>query len=77
MFIGCAEDDEAKALGFNNVNEMKEIHARGWHTKVQYDEDRAKAAGFSSVAEMKIAEEAKRQEEEAKDGLINPRQCES
>jgi hypothetical protein len=66
IFVGCAEDDEAKELGFNNANEMKEIHAKGWHTKQRYNEDRAKAAGFSSVAEMKNAEEAKRKEEEVR-----------
>lgn len=52
MFVGCADDDEAKALGFNNVNEMKEIHAKGWHTKQRYEEDLAKTAGFSSATKM-------------------------
>lgn len=37
---GCSgEAEEAKKLGFASVEEMKEIHAKGWHTKDQYLKD--------------------------------------
>lgn len=40
LLYGCSgEADEAKKLGFSSVEEMKEIHAKGWHTKEKYEED--------------------------------------
>lgn len=68
--LGCAEDNEAKKLGFASVAEMQEIQAKGWHTMQRYDEDRAKANGFASVAEMKTAEEAQRKAAEEKKRLV-------
>jgi len=66
FMFGKADSDEAKKLGFASVSEMKDIHAKGWHTMQRYDEDRAKAGGYASVAEMKEAEEAIIKQEEAK-----------
>lgn len=44
--FGCGgEADEAKKLGFASVDEMKEIHAKGWHTKQQYDADKKNLPG--------------------------------
>ena len=38
--FGCGgEADEAKKLGFSSVEEMKEAHAKGWHTQQQYYKD--------------------------------------
>ena len=38
--FGCGgEADEAKKLGFASVEEMKEVQAKGWHTKQKYEED--------------------------------------
>ena len=38
--FGCGgEADEAKKLGFASVEEMKEAHAKGWHTQQQYFKD--------------------------------------
>ena len=38
---GCSSEvDEAKRLGFSNVEEMTKIQAQGWHTKTQYDQDK-------------------------------------
>lgn len=50
------ESSEAKRLGFSSVDEMKEIHANGWHTKKRYEEDTASSLGYSSVSEFKSAE---------------------
>ena len=59
FIAACSGDsNEAKKLGFASVAEMKEIHAKGWHTKQKYDEDmRAKASklGFSDVGAMEAA----------------------
>jgi hypothetical protein len=60
---GGGEADEAKKLGFASVDEMKDIHAKGWHTKARYEEDEAKRQGFSSVAEMRAAIAKKKEEE--------------
>jgi hypothetical protein len=53
---GGGEADEAKKLGFASVDEMKDIHAKGWHTKARYDEDSYRELGFNNVVEMKNAE---------------------
>ena len=38
--FGCnSESDEAKKLGFSNVDEMMEAHSKGWHTQQQYYKD--------------------------------------
>ncbi len=63
ILFGCAQDDEAKALGFSDLDEMKDIHSKGWHTKSQYNEDRAKAEGFASWADMVKAEAARAKEQ--------------
>jgi hypothetical protein len=40
VLFGCGGDaDEAKKLGFASVDEMKEAHAKGWHTQQQYYKD--------------------------------------
>ena len=40
VLFGCGgEADEAKKLGFASVDEMKEAHAKGWHTQQQYHKD--------------------------------------
>jgi hypothetical protein len=58
VLSGCSgEAEEAKKLGFASVEEMKEIQAKGWHTKARYDEDTAKTLGYSSVSEMKAVQE--------------------
>lgn len=58
---------EAQRLGFTSVQEMKEIHSKGWHTKERYEEDLAKQQGYSSASEMRAAIGAKeREEDEAK-----------
>jgi len=37
---GCSgESDEAKKLGFSSVEEMKAVHAKGWHTKERFNKD--------------------------------------
>jgi len=65
VLFGCSgEADEAKKLGFASVDEMKEAHAKGWHTKERYEEDAARQKGFGSVAEMKAAIAKKKEEEE-------------
>lgn len=50
------ESGEAKKLGFASVDEMKELHAQGWHTKERYEEDAAKKLGYLSAAEWRAAE---------------------
>jgi hypothetical protein len=63
VLFGCGgESDEAKKLGFASVDEMKEAHAKGWHTKQKYEEDKL-------VIEQRIAEE-KRAAERAKNPNI-------
>jgi hypothetical protein len=38
--LGCnAEDQEAHKLGFESVEQMKQVHAKGWHTRKKYEED--------------------------------------
>ena len=65
LLLGCSgEADEAKKLGFANVDEMKQVQAKGWHSKERFDEDEAKLAGYNSVVEMKNAIAAKKIEEE-------------
>lgn len=55
FLFGCgSESEEAKKLGFASAEEMKEVHARGWHTLARYEEDTAKQAGYSSVKDWKI-----------------------
>lgn len=61
---GNGEADEAKKLGFASVDEMKQIHAKGWHTKARYDEDEAIKQGYKSVAEMRAEIEKKKADEE-------------
>jgi hypothetical protein len=62
---GCDnKSTEATKLGFSSVQEMEEIHSKGWHTKAQYDNDAAKKLGFNSAAEMKVALEKQRVEKE-------------
>lgn len=62
LISGCSgESQEAKNLGFNSVDEMKEIHLKGWHSKNQYNEDLAKKRGFTSVDEMFAADEREKQ----------------
>ena len=52
-FSGCDnKSTEATKLGFSSVQEMEEIHSKGWHTKAQYEDDAAKKLGFNSAAEM-------------------------
>lgn len=65
LLTACSgESGEAKKLGFASVDEMKEIHAQGWHTKYQYEEDFAKKNGYSSVAEWRAAEMRIKKEKE-------------
>lgn len=65
ILFGCnGEADEAKKLGFTNVDEMRNIQAKGWHSKERFDEDEAKLAGYNSVVDMKNAIAAKKIEEE-------------
>ena len=50
--FGCGgEADEAKKLGFASVEEMKEVQAKGWHTKQKYVEDNPAlaSAGNNSI----------------------------
>lgn len=43
LLTACGgESDEAKKLGFSSADEMKEIHAQGWHTKEQYERERVR-----------------------------------
>jgi len=42
---------EASMLGFSSVPEMKELQAKGFTSKYEYDEDQAKKEGFESLAE--------------------------
>lgn len=82
-FMACSayagETEEAKKLGFDSVEEMRQIHAKGWHTKERYEidqaimrakeeEDAARRQGFPSAAEMKAAklieQKMKKEEEE-------------
>jgi hypothetical protein len=66
LLLGCSnEEDEAKKLGFSNVEEMKKFHSEGWHSKERYNEDLAKSKGFKSFQEMVIAEEQEKQRIEA------------
>ena len=75
VLSGCSgEADEAKKLGFSSVEEMKEIHAKGWHTKERYEADSAKSAGFTSVAEWKISEKKKLQKIEDDQTMVQLRQ---
>jgi len=75
FFIACSafantadiERLEAQRLGFTSVQEMKEIHSKGWHTKERYEEDLSKQRGYSSASEMRAAlgkqkEEVRREE---------------
>lgn len=40
LLTACSgESDEAKKLGFASIDEMKEIHAQGWHTKNRFEGD--------------------------------------
>lgn len=66
LLLGCGrEADEAKKLGFASVEEMKEIQAKGWHTKEKFEEDAdAKRKGYASGTEMKKALAMKKAEEE-------------
>jgi hypothetical protein len=62
---GCDnKSSEAKKLGFSSVQEMEEIHSKGWHTKSQYEEDSARQLGYKSAADMKIALAREKQEKE-------------
>jgi hypothetical protein len=46
-------EDEAKRLGFADVQEMRSIQAQGWHTKDKYIDDNFANKGFASAAAMK------------------------
>lgn len=76
--VGCGsrEADEAKKLGFVNVDEMKALHAKGWHTKQQYEKDlvvlEKKIAEERIAAEAKIAEEKRAAAEKCKS---DPSEC--
>jgi len=64
---GCSgESGEAKSLGFSSVEEMKEIHQLGWHSKTQYLQHIAKQRGFASVSEMQNADEQEKLRIEAR-----------
>ena len=43
-------EDEAKKLGFNDVQDMRSIQVQGWHTKEKYYEDTYVTRGFNSIA---------------------------
>lgn len=72
--FGCGdrEADEAKVLGFSNIEEMREAHSKGWHKKsrmdadieIQKSEEAAIAAGYKSAREMKAALEKEKRERE-------------
>jgi flagellar biosynthesis GTPase FlhF len=66
LLFGCGrEADEAKKLGFASVDEMKEAHTKGWHTKEKFEEDAdAKRKGYASGTEMKKAIAKKKEDEE-------------
>lgn len=49
---GPSEKD-AQQFGFANVAEMKELQAKGFKTKDEYDASEAKKLGFQDVTEMK------------------------
>jgi hypothetical protein len=57
VLFGCGgEADEAKKLGFASLDEMKEAHAKGWHTQQQYYKDNpslAKQATAKHESEIK------------------------
>ena len=56
--LGCGpSEQEIKNLGFSNASEMKEIQAKGFKTKSDYDQNLAKELGFQDVAEMKSLQE--------------------
>lgn len=56
--LGCGpSEQEIKNLGFSNAAEMKEIQAKGFKTKDEYDQSLVKELGFKDVAEMKSLQE--------------------
>jgi hypothetical protein len=48
-------EDEAKKLGFDDLQDMRSKHAQGWHTKAQFYEDNYKKNGFANAIAMKTA----------------------
>jgi hypothetical protein len=51
FLTGCLDNgatDEARKLGFSNVDEMNEIQAKGWHSKKKYIEDEIKRVDFET-----------------------------
>lgn len=63
--VGCSgQTDEAKKLGFSSLEEMKEIHGKGWHTKDRFEEDLAKQQGYSSAAIMRATLEKNKKNDE-------------
>lgn len=40
---GCnGQLEQARELGFSSVEEMKSVHAKGWHTKSRYESDKVR-----------------------------------
>jgi hypothetical protein len=59
MLVACdPADDEAKKLGFDDVQEMRSIQVQGWHNKDQYYADTYKSKMYASAAAMKAANDA-------------------
>jgi hypothetical protein len=68
VLFGCGGDaDEAKKLGFASVDEMKEAHAKGWHTQQQYYKDNPELAKKTTSA---VASGQKPKEEQS-GGAVN------
>jgi len=54
LLTACGPSEkDAQQLGFANVTEMKELQAKGFKTKDEYEASEAKKLGFQDVAEMK------------------------
>lgn len=54
LLTACGPSEkDAQQLGFTNIAEMKELQAKGFKTKEEYDVAEAKKLGFQDVAEMK------------------------
>lgn len=54
LLTACGPSEkDAQQLGFTNVVEMKQLQAKGFKTKEEYDVAEAKKLGFQDVAEMK------------------------
>lgn len=69
VLFGCGgEADETRKLGFAGADEMKESHAKGWHTQQQYYKDNPDIA---RKAEEKLASERKLAEQKAAEEKVN------